>query len=233
MTTEGLHRLVERQGRSWEAAQRAHDDEGTPGLHAPSGPWISISRQLGAHGDELATLLAARLGWQVFDREILARVAAETHASEPVLAHHDERAGGVLDDMLAQLVVPDDPGRAAYVQEMMRVARDIARHGAAIILGRGVNWFLDPAYGVRVRVVAPEAQRVAALLHDRPAAAAVVRQELAAHDAAQRAFVRQTFGRDIDDPLGYDAVLNLGSLDVERAADLVEAALVRRLTPAR
>ncbi len=233
MTTHGLHHLVERQGRSWEAAQRAHDDDASPALHLRCGPWIAISRQLGSGGDELAALLSTRLGWPVFDRQLLARIAAETHSSEPVVARHDERAGGVLDDMLAQLVIPDDPGRAAYVQEMIRAVREVAQRGAAIILGRGVNWFLDPAHGVRVRVVASATERMAALLRACPGAEADVRRQLAAHDAAQRAFIRQTFARDIDDPLGYDVVLNLGSLGLSRAADLVQAALESRVTPPR
>jgi hypothetical protein len=48
-------------------------------------------------------------------------------------------------------------------------------------------------------------------------------------DAAIWGFVRLVFHRDMDDPLGYDMVLNVGTLSAETAADAIVVAIRRKL----
>ncbi len=293
-TSRGIHDLVERQGMSFEARRRAADEQQV--VPAPREPWITISRQLGSGGNELAHLLAARLGWHVYDHEIVARIARASHVGETIVRGHDERPVGVLQEQLSALMIPSEGGHAAYVDQLTHVIVDIARGGRAVILGRGANWFLDPARGLRLRVVAPErdrVQRVLARLADsgstaaggavsggaaaggvageddaaraaaggaaaggaaagtagggdvaraaadrvkaggaeRPALRALeqdAQRRVREADAAQRAFVKQSFGRDIDDSSGYDLVLNTGTLGTEAAADLVVSVLRAR-----
>ena len=45
-------------------------------------------------------------------------------------------------------------------------------------------------------------------------------------------FMRQVYKQDIDNPLGYDLVVNLGTIALEPAVDLVVAALASKLTVA-
>jgi cytidylate kinase len=226
-----INDLVERQGLSYESRQRAADEKD----HAPAPPrqpWITVSRQLGSGGSELAHALATRLGWQLFDREIVARIAADSKTGESAVRDHDERPAGILQEQLSALIVPKEAGHAAYVDRLTRVIAEIARDGRAVILGRGANWFLDPARGVRLRVVAPEHERVRRLAerlgagHELEAA-----RKIRDADAAQRGFIRQSFGRDVDDPTGYDLVLNLGSLPGDVAAGIV-VSLLRTRFPA-
>jgi cytidylate kinase len=115
---------------------------------------------------------------------------------------------------------------------MVTTIRAIVRAENAVIVGRGANWFLNPRCGLRLRIVAPFDQRVELL-----ATRFGVRREEAARkvrdlDAEQKAFIRQSFGRDVDDPLGYDVVVNLGTLSLESATGIVLAALERKFAPA-
>jgi cytidylate kinase len=114
---------------------------------------------------------------------------------------------------------------------MMRVVWAIARQGQAVLVGRGAHWLLDPRYGVRVRAIAPAAQRVARVVRTEGLSEPEATQRVE-HDNADRArFMRQVYKKDIDDPLGYDLVVNLGTLDVDRAAEVVAAALAAKLKP--
>lgn len=191
------------------------------------GPWLTVSRQIGSGGTELARRLAEPLGWQVYDREIVASISRQTHAPQRLMESHDEHAGGPFSDYLAHLIVPTDPGQAGYLTSMMRVVGSFAREGKAVILGRGSNFFLDPRFGLRLRVVAPFERRVAVLAEREGLEFDDARRRVEQHDQDQRAFIRQSFGRDINDPLGYDMTLNAADFCLETAAEVVATALDR------
>ena len=230
---QDIESILERQARFWEVRERIASEGGEPArralAHLSQGPWITISRQIGSLGDDVGKCLAAELHWQVFDKEIVRAIAATSNTREAVLSRLDERAIGSINDYLAQMVVPGDPGQAGYLEHMVRVVWGLARQGNAIILGRGANYFLDPRFGLRVRLIAPfdaRVERVAARGSlSRIDAEATVRR----HDEHQAAFVRQVFGRPIDDAAGFDLVINTGGLGVDVAACTILAALRHKL----
>ncbi len=207
-------------------------EEGSAGREleaAKEGPWITFSREIGSGGTELAKRIAQRLGWPVFDREILAAIARHDPSRERVLSRLDEHAVGFLEDFLNNLLDPEAVSRSLYAREVSRLVWTLARHGQVVLVGRGANWLLDSRCGLRVRVVAPLAMRTANVARgrglDKLPAEAVVRRE----DAELAAFVRQLFRKDVEDPLGYDLILNLGQRSEEAAAEVIEAALRGKL----
>src|SRR6059058_5851452 len=52
---------------------------------------VTISREYGSGGGEIAARLAKRLGWQLIDHEVVVRVAQRLHVSEEEVEEHDER----------------------------------------------------------------------------------------------------------------------------------------------
>jgi cytidylate kinase len=112
---------------------------------------------------------------------------------------------------------------------MMRVVWAIARQGEAIMLGRGANWLLEPHYGLRVRAIAPVEKRVLWLTRTQAMSAADAIRRVEEDNADRASFTRQVYKQDIDNPLGYDLVVNLGTLDLEPAVELVVAALASKL----
>ena len=220
--------LVEHQARWRQIKEAAGLEEECPSLEY-EGPYLTVSRQLGSGGTELAHRVAAPLGWRVVDRELVAAIAEKTHASPGAVLAHDERASGLLDDYFSHLLVPDDPGHAAYLRAMTMIVASFAREGRVVILGRGANWFLDPERGLRVRVVAPFSRRVERIARDENLSVREAEEKLRRHDEEQRRFIEQSFGRAIDDPLGYDLVLNTAHLDSDQAAEIVTTGLCRKL----
>jgi cytidylate kinase len=222
--------LVEHQARWSDLRRRLEQlDRELPRRPAHGGPWLTMSRQLGAGGQQLARELAAPLGWRVVDQEILADVARRTHSSEELLRARDEHASGLFDDYLSHLLLPSDPGQSGFHTEVMRTVVHFAREGKVVLLGRGANWFLPPRCGLRVRVFAPEPDRVARVVREQGLEEAAALRRVREHDANQRAFIRQVYGRDIDDPLGYDLVVNTGEIDLALAAEIITTALRQRL----
>jgi cytidylate kinase len=232
-SSSNIEKIIEKQARFWEVRERIAQEGGEPArralAHLSEGPWITVSKQWGSGSEGLARRLADELHWQWFDKEILSAIAHQTHSCEEILSRLDEHAIGSINDYLAQMVVSEDPGQAAYLQQLVRVVMGLAKQGNAIILGRGANFVLHPRFGLRVRLIAPLEVRVGRVAAAEGRSEASVRPRVEANDAQQTAFIRQVFGRDLDDPLGFDLVINTGSLDEESATRAVLAALRQKL----
>jgi cytidylate kinase len=232
-SASNIEKIIEKQARFWEVRERIAVEGGEAAqralAHLAEGPWISISKQWGSRSRELASKLAGELHWQWFDREILTTIAQHTNSREQILSRLDEHAIGSINDYIAQMVVSEDPGQAAYLQEMIRVVMGLAKQGNAIIVGRGANFFLDPRFGLRVRLVAPLEARVAHVAELEGCSRDSARPLVEKNDTQQAAFIRQVFGHDIDDPLGFDLMLNMGGMDEDTAVHAILAALRQKL----
>ena len=55
------------------------------------GPYLIISREKGAGGNAVAKLVGRRLGWQVFDNEIVDEIAQKAHVRRQLIESLDER----------------------------------------------------------------------------------------------------------------------------------------------
>ena len=183
-------------------------------------PVITLSRELGSRGDDIARAVAERLCLRVVGRELINRAARAAGAPEMALAEIDE---------LGLLGVK--PSRAAvrlYGQKVAEVIHELAAAGDVLVIGRGGQMVLADEPGVlHVRVIAPRAMRVQ-LVMDRcrvPLEVAVARVE--ASDKARAAFLRRHYGVRCDAAGLYDLVLNMAHLSMEAAVDLLCLAAAR------
>ena len=228
-----LGSLLERNGTLREIRRRVEEEwsksEHRGIAHVDQGPWVTISRCLGAGWEAVASRLAERLGWQVYDREILEEISRETHMRQGILSLLDEREVGWIEEALARLALPDRPGQHQFLDQMARVILALGRRGQAILVGRGANWLLHPACGVRVRMIAPLAMRIARVAEQEGLTPTEARARLQEDDATRARFIRQVYRQEIEDPAGYDLILNLGSLSTDAATDCIVAAMDRKL----
>ena len=220
--------LADRQGRFTEMRRRATKDP-SAGKAQAQGPWIALSRELGSGGSELAVLLGAELGWRIYDREILQAVAAETRRDEWTLERFDEKGVRTFGEYLAPLILLTDPGQSRYLVDLTHVVQRLGGEGRAILVGRGANFILDPAFGLRVRAVAPAADRAEALAHELGLALDEASRRVEASDEAQRKFVWQAFQRKIEDSAGYDLVVHPRALGFQSAVAAILAAARAKL----
>jgi cytidylate kinase len=219
--------LADRQGRFREV--RRLSEQETPHRAAAEGPWIAISRELGSGGGDLARLLGESLGWHVYDRELLAAVAAETHNNAFELERFDEKGVREVGEYIAPFILHDDPGQARVLIGLRRVIHRIGREGKAVFVGRCANFVLHPAGGLRVRAVGAAAQRAEAIARAEGIAIHEARRRVAESDAAQREFIRQAFQREIEDPAAYDLVLSPLALGLPAAKAAILAAARTKL----
>jgi len=220
--------LADRQGRFKEMRRRAREDSPAKPVQA-EGPWIALSRELGSGGSELAVLLGSALGWRIYDRELLQAVAAETRRDASTFERFDEKGVGTFVEYIAPFIAPTDPGQSRYLLDLTRVVQRLGREGRAVLVGRGANFILAPAHGLRVRAVAPAAERAEALAQTLGLKLDEARRRIAESDAAQREFAWQAFQKEIGDPAGYDLVVHPRALGLPAAVAAILAAARAKL----
>lgn len=224
-TESRILRLVEHQATRWKL-RRTLREEGSRALvkeypHLPEGPWITVSKSEGSLGVKVARLVAERLGWTAYDREIVETIARKGHVREKVLASLDERLVGDLHNYSALMSVKGYPGATVFVKDLMTVVTALGRNGKAVLVGRGGQFLLKPDYGIRVRVDAPLDLRVKRYARQARIARDEARRRVRRTDRQRSAWARRYFRAELDDPLRYDLVINTEEITPEQAAELI------------
>lgn len=187
---------------------------------------ITIARQFGAGGSELARRLADSLGWGLLDRELLHQAAETEHVPDADLDRLDERAVRVADRFRLH------PPHERYLHGLRTAVEQAACRGNVILVGRGARHLLGDRAGVfHLRLVAPKewrAQRMARLEGWSSEQALARCTEV---DRTRDRFTRYFFGDHATQPAEYDLVVNTAAVPLEDVAAVVETA-IRESSPA-
>lgn len=197
-------------------------------------PVITVSRQHGARGGEVARRLAEELKLDLFDREIIQHIAEDAHLSERVVASLDEKDREALADWLSSFAGSSYLSPVGYLLHLTRVVGTIARHGGAVLVGRGAHLILGPGEALRVLVVAPLEFRAATVREREGLSERDARRRIAEVDAERKAFLMKHFHAESDDPCRFDLVVNtaiLGADGAVGAARVALAALLAKTVP--
>lgn len=184
-------------------------------------PTVVISRGSHSGGVKLAELLGQRLGWKVISQEMVAEAAGVYGVSE--------------DDIVRALDTPPSfwerltRRRDRYIVASRAAVVQLLDNGTGIYHGLGGQFLLQelPCL-LRVRLIAPLEWRVQAVMTDRGLGEAEATAYIRAMDERRRKWMQHVFGVDWSDPALYDLVINLGTLSLEAAADLVVDLVGRR-----
>jgi cytidylate kinase len=222
---------IERLLNSWqlESRMRRQAARKQPVRPVPLRPYVALSRSFGSGGGAIVRRLSEKLGYQVFDREILEAVVNVGRFRAEILESLDDRDRSQYEIWVDSLLRGPLANRGEYLRTLVGVLVSVAMHGHVVIIGAGGNLILDPGRGLHVRVVAPAVQRsetigrLRAIPHDE------AQRLLQETDARRIAFIREHFEADLDDPLAYDLVLNTAGIGVEAAVSLIERALRLKL----
>ena len=109
---------------------------------------ITISRQFGAGGHTLGGSLAARLGYQLVDRELLLEIARQADVSIDWVEAVREEAGGLMtrliDGLVSSRFIERVVGDSAsyfdekkYIRFFRKVTLEVAREGDVVFVGGG------------------------------------------------------------------------------------------------
>jgi cytidylate kinase len=188
---------------------------------------VAISRQAGSRGAVVARLVAERLGWPVYDSELLRRIGEEAGWQPRQLEQVDEKRGGWLQEALGRyFAIPGVP-HTAFLRRLVNTVLTLGARGSCVVVGRGAAQLLPAETTLRVRVVAERPHRVANARHDLGLSEEEADRWVERTDAERLAFVRDNFRKDPTAPEAHDLVLSSSRFTPEECAGLVVEALGR------
>jgi len=199
---------------------------------------ITIAREYGAGGAEIAQALATHLGWQLLDRELIDEVARRAHVPSSKLSEMDEHPSSFVERLLKVFWLSDAgnwPGAAPrlvdedYLAELSGVViREAANLGQCVIVGRGAQCALRQRQDVfHVFVYASRGERLKRIEKRHP-----TREDceiaLDDFDRARAAYLLRHYNCDWADRQLYGLMIN-SDVGIDRAANtILMAAGLRR-----
>ena len=192
---------------------------------------VTIDREFGSGGHEVARRLAERLNIKFFDEEIIARAAASTGYHEEYIRDNDEKAPEFsFGSLFTGMDNFQESPFAKIQEEEFNIIREIASEGSCVIVGRAADYILAEERHVSIFLFAPFEERVRRKqqihnineptdLLDFAAAEKQVKQI----DKQRRRYYEfytdnKWGGRDV-----YDLLINTSRAGVEGAVDIIEA----------
>lgn len=227
--TPSIDGIIDRQLRRWELERSiARASGATHALEPAFQPLITVSRQHGSRGAEIAAGLAEHFQYTLLHRDVIDRLCESTGYGRRLLEALDERSRSGLDTWCDSMVSGRWVDASDYVRALFQTIYSIARLGGVVVVGRGSNFIVGREHGFHVRVVAPRESRIQRIVEREGVTYREAEREVNACDHARAEFTRRTFGRSADDPLAYDVVVNSESMPPETACDwLAEAARLK------
>ena len=213
-----IEKIVEEQIQKWNVTRRKKEiDESVY-------PVVTISREPGSGGRIIAERLAEKFNLDLFNQEMIHRMAESTKVSKQVLETLDEKGLNVLDNWIASLVDSKHLWPDQYLKHLMKVILTIGKHGRAVIVGRGANFILSPESRFRVRVITPIETRIGNISRDYDVSAKKAKRRMIKTESERRAFIRKYFYSDIGEPINYDLLINTDTVSVENAVEAIGSA---------
>jgi cytidylate kinase len=202
-------------------------------MHSARIELITVSRQFGAGGSELARKLGERLGWPVLDDEVACRCAQRLNLETATVERLREHSPTLLARLSAALLVapPEAPGIDtthllridAIAEAAFESITEAARSLPLIVVGFGTQCiFADRPDALHVRLVAPVSTRVQRLRARFGWDATTAESRARRMDDDRRRYVQRYFHRDVNDPLLYDVQINTGRTTFDEGASMIE-----------
>ena len=208
-------------------------------------PVVTIRGSTGSGAREIGRQVAALIGGDYVDRQVIAEVAGllkrpaeQVEAKERIAPRLFERIvdplrrvlsrSGKIESAYSRAV--DGPlNDADYISALEAVIRDLALELNMVIVGRGSQYILRNNRSVlHVLVVAPIEDRLGRVMAEMQIERQEAMQHIEDDDAGRRAFVERFFRKDLEDPLFYDLVLNTRYITFDVAARLIVAAAAEK-----
>jgi cytidylate kinase len=208
---------LEQAQRQWQARRQQAD--------SPAGLTVALNREAGAPGTSVAQEVGARLGWPVYDHELLELIAKEMGLRVSLLETIDERRQSWILESLEGFSSSPFVSENRFVRHLIQTILSLGAHGQCVIVGRGAAHILPAKSTLRVRLVGLPKDRIAAMARRLNLSPEEAARKVEETDRERVRFIRDHFQFDPSDPHLYDLILNTSRWSVPQCADLIIRAL--------
>ncbi|NOT54519.1 MAG: cytidylate kinase-like family protein [Deltaproteobacteria bacterium] len=198
---------------------------------------LTISHQYGSGGSRIARELGRRLGWSVWEKEIVRKIATQYKVSEEYLDAKDERVDSFIERMVGLFgmggfestyeIPPPLWLTDAQLARMTRtIMEEVATAGNAIIVGRGGNLVLaNHPRALHVFLWAPLEARIAKVMEAEKLSHHDAERRIAGMDKLRTDYVHTFYHTSWNDLTHYHLVIDSGVWGEDSTTDLLAWAL--------
>jgi len=199
-------------------------------------PFVTISRKAGAGGITIGEKLCEYLRqhdknaktcpWTVFDKNLVEQVIKDHNLPEKVARFMSEDKMNEVEDILEELF-RIHPSKWTLVHKTTQTILHLAEMGHVILVGRGANVITRKlTYGFHVRLVGSISNRIEYMMEKFHLSEKQAIHVIKKRDQGRENYLKKYFGKDIDDPLLYDLVINTDHISCENAAQFIGEAVL-------
>jgi cytidylate kinase len=190
-------------------------------------PVITVSRSTASRGDAIARILAARLGIECYDQEILDGIATEAGVSSGLVRKLTESLDSV-DSWVYSTIFGKPVGRSDYLKFVTAMIRGLY-HTGGVIVGRGGHIILAGRDILRVRIVGSLEVCASRLSEEEGISYTEAKSRVQQRNARRQKFMSEVFQTGFDDATAFDLIVNTdGFRHDDGVADIIMTALRSR-----
>ena len=209
---------------------------------------ITMSRQFGCGCEQIAARVCEILGYDYFDKSVIAQVVKGLKLSDSEVVDFAEehyQATGFLARLLrpgpyvvaqVPIAIRDESGgetqsvkqldEVRFIKLIRAVIHAAYKRGNVVIMGRGGQAILQELPGVlHVRLEMPLGRRIGRIRERTGLSIDEAQQIVLRHDRTSAQYLENLFGVRWDNPTLYHLVINTGKWETEAAAQIIVQAV--------
>jgi cytidylate kinase len=197
-------------------------------------PLVTVSRQYGSGGSEVAEKVAHALGWQLWDNALVDEVARRLGVSAEEVSAREERVPSLPERIASALalgmpeVMPTvadlaaQPSEERIVAVTKRVIEEAVHAGPAVLVGRGAQCMLaERTDALHAYCYAPVEALASYVVTNLGVPAEDARRVVTERNQQREQYVKRHWKRDWRDPANYHICVNSAWLGLDGAAELI------------
>lgn len=196
---------------------------------------ITIDRQFGSAGQDVAKIVAQKLGFAYYDEEIVKEALKKSNINPELAKAVDEKA---TNSLLYSIVTGDgigmNNGLRAYnlpINDRLFIAeseviKQFAKEGDCVMLGRCSDYVLENENNVdllNIFVYGKKEWRIKRIASELGIDEKKARDKVLKTDKQRKNYYEYYSGKDWGATENYDLCLNTGKLGIEKAAEIISA----------
>jgi cytidylate kinase len=207
---------------------------------------ITVARQVGTLGEEVARLVAEESGFRLLDYRVVQAAAEEAGVSTETIAEAEHKPSFFTRILEALARNPSGAGGGQWVEPLdmsgtalltssdyrdlvRQVVEDYASQGSVVFLGHGAQFMLAGRPDVlRVLITGTKEARVRRVMSGMACSEEQAAEVVNRTDRERTSYFKEYFGSDWLSPTVYDLTINTDHLNPSQAAGLVRAAASAR-----